>query len=39
MHINEVKTAVKVGDFVLRKGNRNKIGFQYSSTLDKKNSF
>lgn len=36
MHISEVKTAIKVGDFVLRKGNRNKIGFQYSSNLDKK---
>lgn len=36
MHINEVKTAIKVGDFVLRKGNRNKINFQFSPELDKK---
>lgn len=36
MHINKVKTAIKVGDFVLRKGNRNKIGFQFSHVLDRK---
>jgi len=36
MDIKEVKTAVKVGDFVLRKNNRNKIGIKYSSNLDKK---
>ncbi|HDQ23166.1 MAG TPA: restriction endonuclease [Candidatus Uhrbacteria bacterium] len=36
MNIKDVKTATKVGDFVLKKGNRNKIGFQYSSDLDKK---
>lgn len=36
MHIKEVKTAIKVGGFVLRRENRNKIGFQYSSDLDKK---
>ena len=36
MNIKDVKTATKVGDFVLRKDNRNKISFQYSSNLDKK---
>jgi hypothetical protein len=36
MHIKEVKTAIKVGDFVLRKGNKNKINFQFSSELDKR---
>lgn len=36
MHIKEVKTAIKVGDFVLRKGNRNKISFQFSPELDKR---
>jgi len=36
MHINEVKTAIKVGDFVLRKGNKNKIGFRYSPNINKK---
>lgn len=36
MNIKDVKTAIKVGDFVLRKGNRNKINFQYSPDLDKK---
>ncbi|HPC30943.1 MAG TPA: hypothetical protein PK119_00550 [Candidatus Paceibacterota bacterium] len=36
MHINEVKTAIKVGDFVLRKGSKNKISFQYSPNLNKK---
>lgn len=36
MHINEVKTAIKIGDFILRKDNRNKIGFNFSSKLDRK---
>ncbi len=36
MKIKDVKTAIKVGDFVLKKGGRNKIGFQYSPRLDKK---
>jgi len=36
MHIKDVKTAIKIGNFVLKKGNRNKIDFQYSSNLDKK---
>lgn len=36
MHIDEVKTAIKVGDFMLRSGNRNKIGFKFSPKLDKK---
>lgn len=36
MHIDEVKTAIKVGDFVLRKRGRNKIGFRYSPNLNKK---
>lgn len=36
MHIKEVKTAIKVGDFVLRKGNRNKISFQFSLEIDKR---
>jgi len=36
MHIKEVKTAIKVGDFVLQKGNRNKISFQFSPELGKR---
>lgn len=36
MHIKDVKTAIKVGNFVLRKANRNKINFQFSPDLDKK---
>ena len=36
MNIKDVKTAIKVGDFVLRKRNRNKIDFQYSPNLNKK---
>jgi len=36
MNIKNVKTAMKVGDFVLRKGNRNKIAFEYSPNLNKK---
>jgi len=36
MNIKDVKTAIKIGDFVLRKDNRNKIGFIFSSKLDRK---
>lgn len=36
MHIKEVKTAVKVGDFSLRKNHRNKIDIKYSSKLHNK---
>jgi len=36
MNIKEVKTAIKVGDFILRKNHRNKIDIRYLSTLDKK---
>ncbi|OGZ22627.1 MAG: hypothetical protein A2W71_00085 [Candidatus Nealsonbacteria bacterium RIFCSPLOWO2_02_39_8] len=36
MDIKEVKTAIKVGDFVLRKNHRNKISIEYLSNLDKK---
>src|SRR3989338_3504308 len=35
MKIEDVKTAIKVGDFVLRKDNRNKIDIKYSPDLDK----
>src|SRR3989344_1820823 len=36
MNIKEVKTAVKIGDFVLRKNNKNKIDLKYLPGLDKK---
>lgn len=36
MKINEVKTAVKAGDFVLRKNHKNKINIRYSPSIDKK---
>lgn len=36
MNIKDVKTAIKIGNFVLRKDNRNKIDFNYSPKLDKK---
>lgn len=36
MNIKDVKTAIKVGDFVLRKNNRNKIDIKYSPNIDKK---
>ena len=36
MNIKDVKTSIKVGDFVLRKNNRNKIGIKYSPNIDKK---
>lgn len=29
MHINEVKTAIKIGEFVLRRNHPNKIGIKY----------
>lgn len=34
MNIKEVKTAIKVGDFILRKNNRNKIDIKYSPNID-----
>lgn len=34
MHIKDVKTAIKVGDFILRENNKNKIGIKYSSDID-----
>ncbi len=36
MNIKEVKTAIKIGDFALRKNHRNKIDIKYLSILDKK---
>jgi hypothetical protein len=36
MNIKEVKTAIKVGDFILRKHHKNKIGIEYLPNLDKK---
>lgn len=36
MYIRDVKTAIKVGDFVLRKNHSNKIDIKYSSTIDRK---
>jgi len=36
MNIKEVKTAIKVGDFVLRKNHRNKIDIKYLPNLSKK---
>ncbi len=36
MNIKDVKTAIKVGDFVLRKNNRNKIDIKYLPNVDKK---
>jgi hypothetical protein len=36
MNIKDVKTAIKVGDFVLRKNNRNKIDIKYLSNVDNK---
>lgn len=36
MNIKDVKTAIKVGDFVLRKNNKNKIDIEYSLNIDKK---
>lgn len=36
MNIKDVKTAIKVGDFVLKKNHRNKIDIKYLSNLDNK---
>lgn len=36
MQIKEVKTAVKVGDFVLKYNHQNKIDLKYSDNIDKK---
>ena len=36
MHIKDVKTAIKIGDFVLRKNGRNKIDIKYLPDLDNK---
>jgi hypothetical protein len=36
MKIKDVKTAIKVGDFILRKNSRNKIDIKYSPNIDKK---
>lgn len=36
MHIQEVKTAIKVGDFALRHNHRNKIDIRYASDLSDK---
>ena len=35
MNINEVKTAIKIGDFVLKKNDRNKIDIKYLPNLSK----
>lgn len=36
MNIKDVKTAIKVGDFTLKKNHRNKIGIKYLHGLDRK---
>ena len=36
MNIKDVKTAIKIGDFVLRKNHRNKIDIKYLSSIDNK---
>ena len=36
MHISEVKTAIKIGDFVSRKGHRNKVDIAYLPGLSNK---
>ena len=36
MKIKDVKTAIKIGDFVLRQNHRNKIDIKYSLNVDKK---
>jgi len=36
MNIKDVKTAIKIGDFVLRQNHRNKIDIKYLSNLDNK---
>jgi len=35
MHISEVKTATKIGDFILRNNHRNKIDMHYLPDLSK----
>lgn len=35
MHISEVKNAIKVGEFVLRKNHRNKISIRYFPNINK----
>ena len=39
MNIKDVKTAIKIGDFVLRKKHRNKINIKYLLDIDDNNSF
>ncbi len=36
MNIKDVKTAIKVGDFVLKRKHRNKIDIKYSANISKK---
>ena len=36
MNIKEVKTAIKIGDFILRQNHKNKIDIRYLSNIDKK---
>lgn len=36
MNIKDVKTAVKIGDFILRGNQKNKIDIRYSPNIDKK---
>jgi hypothetical protein len=36
MHIEEVKTAIKVGNFALRQNHRNKINIKYLPSIDNK---
>lgn len=36
MNIKDVKTAIKIGDFVLRKNHRNKIDIKYLPNIDNK---
>jgi len=36
MDIREVKTAIKIGDFILRSKHKNKIDIKYLSNIDKK---
>nr|AQS34705.1 hypothetical protein [uncultured archaeon] len=35
MHIREVRTAIKIGDFVLKQNHRNKIDIKYLSTINR----
>lgn len=36
MNIKEVKTAIKIGDFILKKNHRNKIDLKYLATINNK---